>query len=511
MSEQQEETVSLEPKKFGDILSLSLTIPEYQRTYCWEDKQVNTLLDDLRDFFNEKQGDKDVYVMSTVILHKRQQDDKEVYDIVDGQQRLITLALILYGISSKQGNEDFKCCNLLNANFGDQKKNSEENEQQNLSLPAQHVIHNMQLIKKRLPSLNLEIDKILDSIEFSVITLTGDNLDLAYTFFSHNNNRGKPLTDYDLLKANHLRYLTSPSTQKQAAYVAQRWEQMIIEEESLRRDYKPENSQNSAVTPHSYLAFDCESTTNVDFSLPYVRVMDLYLFRLRRWIRQESSWDQKNPLTRRIKDEFMPAPILGELPPFGEQFHFEECIQGGAHFFGYIDYFFDKFSSFRKTNAFEYIHAISANVITHEKSRYNFRYHDFYRNVMEAHLFAYYLKFHNSYLSEAALLISRVIAHMRFTDKKANADNIHSKEIHFKLLTLLQRSTSPTFYLGWLKKHIELELLPQEDIEDIKDSYVRKDFKDCMSNAIEKLKLLQISTIENFFKESLNITESQKS
>ena len=197
------------------------------------------------------------------------------------------------------------------------------------------------------------------------------------------------------------------------------------------------------------------------------------------------------PQNRRIKDEFMPAPIVESLPPFGEKFNFEECIQGGAHFFAYVDFFLQKFRTFRNTSAFGYIHAISkADDLTRNKNRmYNYYYHDVYRNVMEAHLFSYYLKFHDSYLNEAALLIARAIAHLRFNAVNANGDSIRSDDLNFKLVSLLQRSTSPTFYLGWLKQYIAC-------LQDVNpDKGVRLSFKELVienSKTLEPLVLKEI-------------------
>lgn len=45
-----------------------------------------------------------------------------------------------------------------------------------------------------------EAKKILDIISFDVLVLNDSSLELAYTFFSTQNARGKALTDYEMLK-----------------------------------------------------------------------------------------------------------------------------------------------------------------------------------------------------------------------------------------------------------------------------------------------------------------------
>lgn len=45
------------------------------------------------------------------------------------------------------------------------------------------------------------VNVISKNISFSVLTVNEANLDLAYTFFSNQNSKGVPLSDFDLLKA----------------------------------------------------------------------------------------------------------------------------------------------------------------------------------------------------------------------------------------------------------------------------------------------------------------------
>ena len=71
-----------------DVLSLKLKIPDYQRIYCWPQKNVEQLLDDIFIPRNHK------YHLGTLILQKKGDD----YDIIDGQQRTTTLYLLLWNL-----------------------------------------------------------------------------------------------------------------------------------------------------------------------------------------------------------------------------------------------------------------------------------------------------------------------------------------------------------------------------------------------------------------------------
>ena len=69
-------------KSVRDLAFDKFVIPEYQRPYKWTAKNVNQLISDLITFRNKKQ-----YRLGTLVLHNN--------EIVDGQQRIITLVLLI--------------------------------------------------------------------------------------------------------------------------------------------------------------------------------------------------------------------------------------------------------------------------------------------------------------------------------------------------------------------------------------------------------------------------------
>lgn len=195
-------TVDFFEKKYGEILRLPLTIPNYQRIYCWEESNVKCLLDDI--FEHIRINNATSYRLGTVILHLH--DGK--YDIIDGQQRLVTLALLLSEIGVKTG--------LLKERFSS--KRSIEYVAYNKHLIHEYVQHRLGIYDN--------IEKLLNMLEFSVLVLQNTSIDLAYTFFSNQNSRGVALSDYDLLKAHHLRYIPS-AFEQQSKHAAEVWNKMI--------------------------------------------------------------------------------------------------------------------------------------------------------------------------------------------------------------------------------------------------------------------------------------------
>ena len=78
----------VQPEK-SNILDLfrgsEYIIPIYQRNYAWEEKEIEQLLDDIKD----STGD---YYLGSLIVNKESSD---CFEVVDGQQRLTTLYLLL--------------------------------------------------------------------------------------------------------------------------------------------------------------------------------------------------------------------------------------------------------------------------------------------------------------------------------------------------------------------------------------------------------------------------------
>lgn len=69
-------------------------IPDYQRHYSWKPEQIDQLFNDI---MNEERG----YYIGNLLVTKNednQDTDADVYDVIDGQQRLTTLSLFLLAI-----------------------------------------------------------------------------------------------------------------------------------------------------------------------------------------------------------------------------------------------------------------------------------------------------------------------------------------------------------------------------------------------------------------------------
>src|SRR5450759_1621281 len=66
-------------------------VPDYQREYVWTEKEVNQLLEDINEQIDA--DSKKEYFIGMVLVSPSEQ--KNHYEVIDGQQRLTTLFLLL--------------------------------------------------------------------------------------------------------------------------------------------------------------------------------------------------------------------------------------------------------------------------------------------------------------------------------------------------------------------------------------------------------------------------------
>ena len=171
-----------------ELLKLDLVIPSYQRPYKWTEKNIRELILDIQ------KGIKDAnkypnfkYRVGTVILY--QENDTKPYEIVDGQQRILSFLLLKLCL-----NPSFTC-SLLSAMFSDK-------------VTLDNLHSNSDRIREWCSSVDDGVkeafDKALSDV-LEVVVLTVGELSEAFQLFDSQNTRGRELYPHDLLKAYHLR------------------------------------------------------------------------------------------------------------------------------------------------------------------------------------------------------------------------------------------------------------------------------------------------------------------
>ena len=283
-------TIQFTSKKVGELLKKgNLRIPSYQRPYKWNRKHIRNLFYDLRDAMGKKE-----YQIGSVILHE---NDGHL-DIVDGQQRLISISLFLYLLDRL---ENYKGANqLLSAELGELScyyASENYNEWENLT----------QLVGENQAKDICNF--LLENCSISVITMPQERLSEAFQLFDSQNNRGKSLEPHDLLKAYHLRKQDSEDEK-----IVEKWEQFVEDK---------------------------------DLSLK--ELFDKHLFRMRRWSRGETGLTNKRygsylRFTEDFIDDFKGVDLNQNFPYLELYRHIENLpmsitmpIIDGSKFFEYIE------------------------------------------------------------------------------------------------------------------------------------------------------------------------------
>lgn len=157
----------------GGHIEGKLAIPEYQRPYCWGKEQITRLVKDYMEHA------KTFYYLGSIILHQQKipgQDTK--LNIIDGQQRITTLALLAF---IKDGTDT------------DLRYESPKSQKQ--------IKNNLNWLKVQNSGFTNQIDLAKISITL-VVTQSEDD---AYRFFETQNTGGVRLGGPDIIKAHHLR------------------------------------------------------------------------------------------------------------------------------------------------------------------------------------------------------------------------------------------------------------------------------------------------------------------
>ena len=284
-------TIQFTSKKVGELLKEEgLRIPSYQRPYKWNRKHIRNLFYDLRDAMGKKE-----YQIGSVILHK----NDGYLDIVDGQQRLISISLFLHLLDSLENYKGAKQL-LSSAVFGELScyhASENYNEWENLT----------QLVGENQAKDICNF--LLENCSISVITMPQKRLSEAFQLFDSQNNRGKSLEPHDLLKAYHLRKQDSEDER-----IVEKWEQFVE-----------------------------------DKNLSLKELFDKHLFRMRRWSRGETGLTNKRygsylRFTEDFIDDFKGVDLNQNFPYLELYRHIENLpmsitmpIIDGSKFFEYIE------------------------------------------------------------------------------------------------------------------------------------------------------------------------------
>ena len=179
-------------------------IPLYQRNFAWTYDEVEQLLNDVADAFQENRDNYNYYI-GTLVVNK----ENDLFKIIDGQQRTTALNLIALALKHEFGFDKLKAVNLTfparqksNKNIQDlfAKKKILEGDENELTRGYRHA---RDALKKVLEERQLNPQSFVDYLFDKVIifrSILPEDLDLNL-YFERFNSRGEQLEAHEILKA----------------------------------------------------------------------------------------------------------------------------------------------------------------------------------------------------------------------------------------------------------------------------------------------------------------------
>lgn len=326
-----------EIKSINELLKMDLDIPDYQRPYKWSIHNIEDLLNDISNAISDsdryRAGFK--YRIGTIIVHK---NDKGTYDVVDGQQRIISLTLL------KQYLEPGFSCSILAKDFTNK--------------VTQSNIHTNYMFIREWFSLKSEETKqaFIKALEdiLEVVVICVDKVSEAFQLFDSQNARGKALDPHDLLKAYHLR-------------------------EMKKYPYEME---------HAVTKWEAKDTTQIR------ELFDLYLFPIWNWSRgiKSRSFTAKEIDTYKGIGEgsvYTYARRASKAMPY---FQITEPFIAGNDFFEMVDHYMFLLRDVKTEIATNPSFKSIETILEEKNSSTGFRYT---KNLFYCALLCYYDKFHN--------------------------------------------------------------------------------------------------------------------
>ena len=209
-----------------NILKKKYLIPNYQRPYSWNEKQINELIDDLYENYNNDK--EEIYFLGSIITI----NNNNHYEVIDGQQRITSLFLLLSNLFHITNNKILKNKILslvtknekLKLSLADNHNNeiyfrlivNGSNDKDIIKLYKENSLNKIQvryienfnlinknLLDKKSTDSNFSIKKFADYLlnNIIIVHVNCSCLETGCRFFETMNNRGLNLRQIDLFKA----------------------------------------------------------------------------------------------------------------------------------------------------------------------------------------------------------------------------------------------------------------------------------------------------------------------
>ena len=246
--------LNVDQKTIKDLLtdkSANFLIPDYQRPYAWEENECQTLWDDIFSFaFPDNNKDlfkaNDEYFLGAIVTYKNDTGQSEV---IDGQQRLTTILLLLRAFydrfehmadqPSKDMRKNISQCIWRTDEFGnadmsnikiDSEVATDDEKEEFLTILRKGVsaktanskyVKNYRFFEAKINTFVDEYPSYFPYLPARILNncillpIEADSQDTALRIFSTLNDRGLPLADADIFKAQFYKYYEKKGTKSE--------------------------------------------------------------------------------------------------------------------------------------------------------------------------------------------------------------------------------------------------------------------------------------------------------
>lgn len=266
--------LNVDQKSIYELLSdrkADYIIPDYQRPYAWDEDSCQTLWDDIFSFAipdNDatKFDTSDEYFLGSIVTFE---NDKKQQEVIDGQQRLTTFMLLLrafYDRFTKMQNQDSKdfseriaSCIWKTNEMGKPDKEhlkidsvvaTDKDKDEFLSIlktgnvnssQTSRYANNFRFFLKKVDDFINDFPKFAEKLPARILNncilmpIEAESQDTALRIFSTLNDRGLPLSDSDIFKAQFYQYYKQKSEDDRDEFIKD-WKKL---EETCEKIFHP--------------------------------------------------------------------------------------------------------------------------------------------------------------------------------------------------------------------------------------------------------------------------------
>lgn len=205
-------------------------IPIYQRNYAWGETQIEQLIEDIDSSIKNKNNE---YFLGNLIVN---QTSPNVYEVIDGQQRLTTLFLLKNYLSMKLEKESltFEARKRSNDTLDAIQYNHYELRSE---LKSAEIIEGFQIIERYFNKNITDKHEFINKLKqvYLIRVQVPKDIDLNH-YFEIMNTRGEQLELHEIAKAKFLAVLDANHDKKTAALI---WEKCTNMDSYIQMNFDP--------------------------------------------------------------------------------------------------------------------------------------------------------------------------------------------------------------------------------------------------------------------------------